>query len=574
MTIYDESLRRTRALLNRELFLGRGKRTGRLYYLSPKDYRGTHAHLIGASNFGKSFYLEHLLRSYAELRYPASLIDPHGDHARHYYEYLLRNPRLARERKVLHFKPGSDGNALGFNPFDCNLSDPAEVAALVLEAFMKIWGEHTFNETPRLERILRLMFHVFAEHRLPLSEAHQFLLVENRPFRQNLLAGVQDERVRDNWNEIEALPKSDKLERLESSWNRLQRVLATPSITALFSARVNTLKFVDAFDRGQTLVANLSLLHSTEAQVLVGTMLVNALYHAAKRRPEGRRRPWILAIDEFPQFVTTDIARSLDELRKFGIRLILANQRLSQLPPDLACAVLTNAKFRAVFGGLTREDAEILARELFSGEVRADRVKDEIWQTKFRPVLETRDIESYSESSTEGDSDAEGSSYGDSWSSGDTRGSSQSQRLVDGDVDERDQTLTWALSSSTSSGSSTGRSSSHGRSRSRTSGFSRSTVFVTEHQEFREVSSRTYWSLDEQWEVLVARLMNLDQREALVKVFNRPAFDILTPEIRRLPPLLLRRPFQRRPSTVEILQPKAGPQQAPPRDGLPEDFRE
>jgi hypothetical protein len=568
----EESLRRTRARINRELFLGRGKHSGRPYYLNPDEYFSTHLHLIGASNFGKSFYLEHLLRSYAELRYPASLIDPHGDHARHYYEYLLRNPRLARERKVLHFKPGSDGNALGFNPFDCNLSDPAEVAALVLEAFMKIWGEHTFNETPRLERILRLMFHVFAEHRLPLSEAHQFLLVENRPFRQNLLAEVRDERVRDNWNEIEALPKSDKLERLESSWNRLQRVLATPSITALFSSRVNTLKFVDAFDRGQTLVANLSLLHSTEAQVLVGTMLVNALYHAAKRRPEGRRRPWFLAIDEFPQFVTTDIARSLDELRKFGIRLILANQRLSQLPPDLACAVLTNAKFRAVFGGLTREDAEILARELFSGEVRGDRVKDEIWQTKFRPVLETRDIESYSESSTEGDSDSEGSSWGDSWSSGATSGDSRTQRQIDGEIDEDDQTLTWALSSSTSSGSSTGRSSSHGRSRSRTSGFSRSTVFVTEHQEFREVSSRTYWSLDEQWEILVARIMSLEKREALVKIFSDPVRDILTPEVRHFlprPPLKSRRHGKPK---VEIIPPKRG--EEPPPDGLPEDFRE
>ena len=126
--IYRDSLRRTRARIRRELPLGRGEHTGNPYYLPPELYLSTHAHLIGASGFGKSFYLEHLLRAYTHLRIPASIIDPHGDHARHYYEFLRQSPRLRRDAKFIHFKPGSDENDIGFNPFACGLTDPAEVA--------------------------------------------------------------------------------------------------------------------------------------------------------------------------------------------------------------------------------------------------------------------------------------------------------------------------------------------------------------------------------------------------------------------------------------------------------------
>src|SRR5712664_2033357 len=96
-TMYDESVRRTYARLHDELFLGRGKHTNHLHHLRPEDYLATHVHLVGASNFGKSFYLEHLLRAYTELRIPASLIDPHGDHAAAYYRFLERIPRLRRQ---------------------------------------------------------------------------------------------------------------------------------------------------------------------------------------------------------------------------------------------------------------------------------------------------------------------------------------------------------------------------------------------------------------------------------------------------------------------------------------------
>ncbi len=553
-------------MTNRELFIGRGAHTGRLYFATPKEYLATHMHLVGASNFGKSFYLEHILRRYIDLRFPASIIDPHGDHAKHYYEFLLRNPRLRRERRIVHFRPSADSNGPRFNPFACGLADPAEVASLVLEAFMKVWGAMSFNETPRLERILRVMFHAFAANGLPLTESYQFLLVANRPYRQNLLAKVADERVRASWEELEQMPKGEKIERFESSQNRLQRFLSTPVLTRLFGAETPTLDFPAMLNRGEILVANLSQLHSTEAQSLVGTMMVNALYHAARRRPESQRKPWFLAIDEFPQFVTSDIARNLDQVRKFGVRLILAHQHLLQVPDELRASLKTNAKIRMVFGGLSRPDAEELAREIFTGDVRGNRLKDQIEQTKFRPHLTPMQVESFSQSRMEGASESDG------WSDSESRGDSSSHG--GSSSDDSDETVTHMRGSDY--GSSRGRSEGRGSSRSESESRSVSTQFVTHHEAFKEVSGRTYWSLEEEWEALVARIMCLEPREALVKVFANPVLDIITPEITR--PRLRRAryaPSRKKASgNGGALPETAKPLAMTATDEMPEDFWE
>jgi len=556
----DESLRRTQAYLDRELPLGRGARSGASVYVRPEDYLETHTHLIGSSNFGKSYYLEHLLRSYTELGIPAGLFDPHGDLAAAYHRFLAASPRLRRRHGVIHLRPGDPFSAVGFNPFSCGLTEPGEIASLVLEAFFRVWGAATGNETPRLERVLRLMFHAFAENARPLTETYEFLRVENRAYRTRLLEGVRDEKVRQSWQEIELLPKSDKLDRLESSWNRLQRFLAFPAVERLFAPQERTVNFADLYRERRILVADLSLLPSTEAQSLVGTMLVNAMYHAAKRLPPRRRRHCVFAVDEFPQFVTTDIARSLDELRKFGVRLILAHQHLGQLPPELLGSVLTNAKFRIVFGGLSRPDAEIIAQELYTGVVTGDRVKYVNRQTKFRPYLVEREVENFSETETSGESESDGWSRRSSHGGGDADG--RSERMgSDGPEETRNHSTHFEYQDG--SDVSSGRARSLGK----TIGSGRSTQFVTEHEEFCEETSRQFRPLDEEWEKLVARVMNLDRRETLVKLFNGPVLDITTPDIEHR--LVLRRKGRRRGTPPpEIPPPPAG------RENLPEDFRE
>jgi DNA helicase HerA-like ATPase len=68
-------------------------------------------------------------------------------------------------------------------------------------------------------------------------------------------------------------------------------------------------------------------------------------------------------MDEFQNFTTLSVANMISELRKFRVGLILANQHLSQLEPDIRSAVLGNAGTLVSFR-LGAEDAAIVAREL------------------------------------------------------------------------------------------------------------------------------------------------------------------------------------------------------------------
>lgn len=511
-----------------QLLLGRGAKTRRSYYLSLQDLKETSVHIIGAAGFGKSFYLRHLIDQLLIHRQPFGLLDPHSE----LYEYALWRLRRSSvpPEKIVLLDPGDNRYALGFNPLDCGLPDPGESASMVLEAFLKAWGARSFDETPRLEGVLRGMFRLLIESKLTLLEGYQLLNVDNAGLRQALRERVSDPMVRQDWEEFEKLAKTDKLALVESSRNRLRRVLQAAPVQMMLAQTRNTLNLKDVMDEGKFLLANLGSVSAPETQRLVGALLVNGIFHAAKLRDSRRRKDWFLICDEFGEFATRDFANSLDQLRKFGVHMVLAHQRLRQLEredPDVVSAVMTNAKIKVVFGGLERIEAERMARELFTGQVRGDRIKHITTQTKFRPVEDTFAVEteSYGESDSQSDawarsegvssgfSESDGESYLDdnSWSAGDevTRSHSRTEHSSES-VSE---------SQTGSSGSSSSR------------GYSRSIVPITRHEEFREETSRQFWNLEEEWERRIGILHGLPKRQALIKIYNRPVVHVVTPNV-------------------------------------------
>jgi hypothetical protein len=522
--VTDDFLRELDAELKGEVLLGHEPGLRRGVYLGLDDLKETSVHVIGAAGYGKSYYLRHLIDQLVIHHQSFAVIDPH----REIYEYALWRLRRAgvRAERIVPLDPSDEQYAIGFNPLSCGLTDAGETASMVLEAFLKAWGARSFDATPRLEGILRGMFRLLIESRLTLLEGNDFLNVDNVALRRTLRERVSDPMIRQDWAEVEKLDRADKLALFESSRNRLRRVLQATSLQRMLAQTKNTLDFKAVLDDGKYLLANLGSISAPETQRLIGALLMNGLFHAAKRRDSRRRRDWFLICDEFGEYATRDFANSLDALRKFGVHLVLAHQRLAQLEredADVLSAVMTNAKIKVVFGGLERPEAERMARELFTGDVRGDRPKHVIYQTKFRPVLDTFEVKSESWSDSEGESET------DAWSSGTSFGFSGSEG--EGFIGDDNDVATRSLSRSEQSSSNSGESGSHGRNSSHSRSGSRSVVPITRSEEFREESGRQYWSLDEEWEQRIARVHRLDKRHALIKVYNRPAVQVLTPEI-------------------------------------------
>jgi hypothetical protein len=516
------------AELRGDLLLGQEVQSAEPIYLSLDDLKETSVHIIGAAGFGKSYYLRHLIDQFVIHGQPFGVIDPH----REVYEYALWRLRTAgiRPDRIVPLDPADDRYAVGFNPLSCGLDDPGETSSMVLEAFLKAWGAQSFDNTPRLEGILRGMFRLLIESRLTLLEGYDLLGVDNAAFRRVLRERVSDRFVRQDWAEFEKLGKAEKLALVESSRNRLRRILHAAPLQLMVAQTRNTLDFKAILDEGKYLLANLGSISAPETQRLIGALLMNGLFHAAKRRSSRRRRDWFLICDEFGEFATRDFANSLDQLRKFGLHMVLAHQRLRQLEredEDVLSAVMTNAKIKVVFGGLERPEAERMARELFTGDVHGDRLKHVAYQTKFRPVLDTFEVGTDSWSDTDAESDSDGWSDGTSSSWSESEGHSHS-------TDEDDSEVTgWNRSRSRTDQrlSNSGQSGSRGRTSSRARGGSRSVVPITRHEEFREETGRQFWSMDEEWEHYIARLHQLGKREAFIKAYNRPVVRVVTPEI-------------------------------------------
>lgn len=501
----SDSIEEFEAYFRRDIELGRGVPSGRMEYLSLEDLKETSVHIVGAAGFGKSYYLRHLIDQLVNHRQPFGVLDPHTE-VFEYAVWRLRQAGVGPERIVL-VDPSDQQHAIGFNPLACGLADAGETASMVLDAFLKAWGAKSFDETPRLEGVLRGTFRLLIENGLTLLEAFDVLNVDNARLRKALRERVSDRYVRQDFEQHERLDKAEKLALFESSRNRIRRIISARPLQMMLSQTKNPINFKDVLDDGKYLLANVGGVSGPEIQRLLGALLLNGIFHAAKLRNSRQRCDWFLICDEFGEFATRDVANSLDQLRKFGVHFILAHQRLAQLARedlDVLSAVMTNAKIKIVFGGLERVEAERVAREVFTGVARGNRVKHISHQTKFRPVNDVFITET------------------DSWSDGETDSEStgRSTSKTSNDSDDDDST------SSTSA-----ESGSRGRGSSRSQSHSRSQVPITGHEEFEEETSRQFWSLEEEWERLIGRVHGLPKRHALVKVYNRPVLHIKTPHV-------------------------------------------
>lgn len=100
---------------------------------------------------------------------------------------------------------------------------------------------------------------------------------------------------------------------------------------------------------------------------MLGTLITNDLFLNARNRPEGSP-PFYFYIDECGRYLNESIERILDEARKHGLHLVLANQHLSQIQAagdKVYSAVTTDAQTKVIFGGLCNEDRDTFVKEVF-----------------------------------------------------------------------------------------------------------------------------------------------------------------------------------------------------------------
>jgi hypothetical protein len=525
---------------DKAFFLGQNSITKRPVKLKQSDFQ-KHWHILGATGKGKSKFIEHIVRTLIDRKEGLCLIDPHGDLYESLKGYVVRK---GLDKKVILIDPNSDDALFGLNYLERGahiVKDLDAHVGMVMRAVAKVFGGEDQDTLPRLQHWLRNTLYTLMEQGYTLVEMLDFLSLADPAARLKIVESLNDPYIKKDWQEFEALRKAEKEIRLESVFNRAAKFVGSERMRRIVGQAKSTINFRQAMDEGKVIIVNLSPAYiSKEAQKMLGVMIVDLIVEAAFSRidiSEKQRKPFYFIVDEFGEFVCDDFAYALEALRKYGVFLFLSNQQMDQLKSEsqrVYHSVMANCRNKVTFG-ISREDAEVMAKELFTGMIRGDRIKDEIYQTKFWPTESTRIVSSNSRS--------EGTSSGQSSARG--RGEVSAEGAVqmfgpDGPTFFADVLAQNIIESSGSSSSySEGSSSVSNESQS----FSESEVPWYEYEPFRELSSRTYFSPEELLEKFISWIKNQATRQAQIKVDTKRTVPMVTPyveDLRVYPPSVVK----------------------------------
>jgi len=325
--------------------------------------RRRHAYVVGKTGTGKSTLLLNCIVQDVRRGHGVAVIDPHGDLVERVLEYIP--PRRVNE--TIYFTPADREFPIGFNVLEPKGRNHRHLTASgLVQVFKKIWVD---SWGPRLEYVFRNAILALLERPGSTLLGVPRLLTDDR-FRKRVLGGVKDAVVRNFWRvEFEDYPKVFRTETISPIQNKVGQFLSTPLIRNVLGQTKTRFDLLEVLDSGKILLLNLAKGKIGEDNSsLLGSLMLTELYLAALRRSavvEEERRDFYLYIDELQSFVTDDFPSILSEARKYGLSIAaMANQFLSQLPSQLASAILGNIGTLIAFT-VGSEDAEVLSREFY-----------------------------------------------------------------------------------------------------------------------------------------------------------------------------------------------------------------
>ena len=341
---------------------------------------GTHAHVIGSTGVGKSYFLEWIMRDAVSTGRGFCFVDRHGET----YDRLLRFLAYIRPRReVILLNPSRPDYIVPFNPFIESGPDATTTVARRVNATIKPWGAKNTDLTPTLERIAKMTYHFAVRAGETLPNAALLLRYSHREvaeYANQILVEPGDDEVREDVDELRrSRTEKEWGDKVLSSKNRFSRFIGNTSLQTFLGLKERNIRIRDVLDRDAIVLVNLArsdYLDIEPARVFAA-LLLNEFREAAMRRA-GTRKHYHLILDEFQEYITFDLAAMLDETRKGGVHLTLAHQRLGHLDKDqeLDDAIFANCGVKAVFGGLPYKSAATMANELYLDRINQRDVKE------------------------------------------------------------------------------------------------------------------------------------------------------------------------------------------------------
>lgn len=513
---------------------------GRAYYLRPDELL-MHGLFVGGTRRGKSKFLEHTASYFLRNGIAQVVLDPHGDTARNIIAYAAERHMTSQ---VIYIDPDQaiDTAVYPLNFLKASTTDVSTQAGYIMQAIAKVFHEENAESKPRLERRERATLMALIEAGYTLADMMDFLRVDDNRFRRHVLKRVHDQYVQMEWEEFDSIQRrADREMMIESCLNRAAKIILNETVRRCLGTDECALDWEKITREGKTLVVNLQPRRvDRQCMQLIGTMIIHHLVSYGTAVEKKPPKPLFVLCDELDELASPDFAYAMQALGKRLIFVWGFIQYLDQLKGDksttrLYHSVMANCDLKVAFHA-SYEDAKLLTRELFAGSFRGDIVKNEIFHTDRVPVESVRRILSLSESETETESSGDtsghtsGYSHTDSWTTG-LGYSTGSSAWPNGTESGTSMSESNFSSTGGGSGGSDSDMDSHtsGSSSGRARAHSETEVPFYEYLERQELSSRTFYSIDELVEKYITFIQCQPQRHAQVKVKDRTAVPLITP---------------------------------------------
>ncbi len=518
------------------IYLGREHGTGKQFYL-PLDAFPTHCHFIGGTGKGKTTTLEAIQHQLFRHRENAAhfILDRMGAYSASLLRWFASPycPQHVRDR-LIYWNPAREDAVLPFNPL--LYTTPGDGYFRVVrtcDCILRAWDNQNLDEMPRLARWLQNAMWGAAQLGLTVSDCSHLLLPGSR-YHEPILNALPP-LLKAEFNELQTA-RGEAGRMLEAPRNRLKPYIEMPILRNMFGSSTSHLDIPRMRREGKILLCNLAPQNRLPAQPAnaIGGLILNEILATARSGETSRTYIWG---DEFQNYVGPDMESAIPEVRQLGVRLILSHQSLSQLikgDTDLT-SIIWQLQSRLVFG-VQGADADDLAHEFASLLYDPRRLKDEMYSR--RQLLKGHQViqlQSWSES----DSAAENwqTSYGTNWTA--SNGTSHSDGLNHTDsrgisrrINDplRDFTLSTnaadgrSSNNSTSQTTGTGGSQNNGEGGSRSHSTSRSVgeSLLPIHEEFLELTRKTFFTFEEQRAEWARDIRRLKTGQALIRVVNDP----------------------------------------------------
>lgn len=261
--------------------------------------------------------------------YGVCYIDPHGYDTDRLLNYIPPN----RRADTTVFDPSQ--YAIQWNPL---ITDNIPLTASTYDTSIRVAYNFADMSTARMSGVLYNSLVALIEAKQPMFGL--FLILDSQKYRDHILPLVHNEVVKRFWLRFSSLPLKQQQEMVESTYNKIQALMADPRISDMSGTR----DVLDIKDKVKDKVLFLRLPQGqlgVEKVKLLGNLLLTQIHQACLGR--DTTVPYSLYIDECHTFAPHIIKEMLSGIRKFNVEVTVIHQYTSQLERELRDSLRANA---------------------------------------------------------------------------------------------------------------------------------------------------------------------------------------------------------------------------------------